>query len=186
MAGPLLDVYRESDVVEILYGPGADEDALIRIGRIEPPFAVTASPEGAVKRWDLSSGVMTAEATVENGPAVFGQLSADGRYLAWRDPMNDGLYLLDFDTGENRRIADLNGDYAQFFFVTDAGDVIFAVHLNDDPVVVAWDTATGERYDLGEYRECSRELDMARLLADDTTLTIGCDTGLEIWQVTAE
>lgn len=182
----MMEIDVESGVTEILYGPGADEDALIRIGRIEPPFAVTTSPEGAVKRWDLGQGVATAEATVENGPAVFGQLSADGRYLTWRDPMNETLYLLDFENGENRTIADLNGDYAQFLFVTNDASVILGVHINDDPVVVAWDTATGDRVELGEYRECSRELDMARLSADDTTLTIGCDTGLEIWQIATD
>jgi hypothetical protein len=165
------------------YGPDSEENVLIRVGRVEAPTVITASDEGSVNRWNLEADEITVQGTVEGGPAVFGQVSANDRYFAWRDPMSEALHLLDFDSGESQQIAELNGDYAQFFLVTDTGDLIFAVHLNDEPVVIAWDTATGDRYNLGEYRECSRELDMARLSDDGATLAIGCDTGLELWRV---
>lgn len=171
----------------IPYALAEDEDAVVRIGRIAPPLAVTSTEDGLVKLWNIQTGEVTVEAQVDTedveGPVVFGQLSSDGRYLVWRDQPSESLFVLDFETGENRRVVDLNGDYAQFFFITPDASLIFAVHLNNEPIVVAWDTTTGERYDLGTYRECNRELDMARFSADGRRLVIGCDTGLDIWQV---
>jgi hypothetical protein len=58
------------------------------------------------------------------------------------------------------------------------------VDVDDEPVVVAWDVATGQQYHLGTYRQCNRPPDMARLSEDGTTLVIACDTGLDIWRVT--
>ncbi|MFW5691150.1 MAG: hypothetical protein ACOCXZ_01505 [Chloroflexota bacterium] len=49
--------------------------------------------------------------------------------------------------------------------------------------MIAWIVETGERIDLGTYRECSRQPDMVRLSTDGTTLVIGCDTGLDVWRV---
>lgn len=165
------------------YAPAEDEDAFVRIGRIEPPHVVTSTPDGLVKLWDLQTGAVMAQAQVENGPVVFGQLNAAATHLAWRGPDNYTLNLLDFETGENRIVADLDGAYAQFFLVSQDADVIFLVHVDDEPVVVAYDVESGQRYDLGEFRQCNREPDMARLSADGRTLVIGCDTGLDIWQV---
>ena len=90
---------------------------------------------------------------------------------------------MDFETGEDRAVAPLEGQYVQWFFVTDAADVIIAVNINLEPVVVAWDSATGERFDLGSYRQCNRVPDKARLSLDGKTLVIGCDTGLDIWRI---
>lgn len=179
----------EFNLLESLpYAPAQDPDAFVRIGRIDPPFAITSTIDGFVKRWNLQTGEVTAEAQINeqdiaNGPPVAGQIDATGRYFAWRDPASEQLHLLDFETGENQFIADLNGDYVQYFLVSPDAVLIFAVNVDDAPIIVAWDVATGERYDLGEYRACNRVLDMARLSADGTSLIIGCDTGLDIWRI---
>ncbi len=161
-----------------------DTESVIRIGRIAPPLAVTVTEDGRVRRWNMETGEVTAEVRVEDALPIYGQVNAGGdRYLAWRDPMSEALHLLDFETGEDRIIAELNGTYIPFIFLTANADVIIGVYVDDEPVVVAWDVATGEKHVLGEYRSCNRALDMARLSRDGTTLVIGCDTGLDIWRV---
>lgn len=168
------------------YAPATDRNALVRIGRIMPPYVVTSSPEGEVKLWHLETGEVLASADVGDLPAVFGQISPNARFLVWRNPMSEAVNLFNFETGENQRIADLNGAYFQAFFVSDDGDVILAVDENFQPRIVAWITATGERIDLGEFRACSRVPDMIRMSQDFTTLVIGCDTGLDIWRISPE
>lgn len=168
------------------YAPATDPNAMVRIGRIMPPYAVTSSPEGDVKLWHLETGAVLASADVGDMPAVFGQISPNAQFLVWRDPMSEAVNLLNFATGENQRVADLNGVYFQAFFVSDDGSVILAVDENFQPRIVAWITATGERIDLGEFRTCSRVPDMIRMSQDFTTLVIGCDTGLDIWRITSE
>lgn len=165
------------------YKPADDPDALIRIGRIPFPYVVTSSEDGVVKLWDLSLNGELFRVQVEGGPAVFGQLNNRGTRLAWRDPQSQHLNLLHFLLRENRIVAPLNGNYVQWFFVSDAADVILGVDVEAEPLIVAWDVASGERITLGEYRECGRVADMARFSRDGTALVIGCDTGLEIWRV---
>jgi WD40 repeat protein len=159
---------------------------LVRIGRIEPPLAVTATEDGRVKRWNIQTGKVTAEVQIdpEEGLPIYGAVNAGGdEYLVWRDPASMALHLLNFQTGEARTIVQLNGTYIPFIFLSIAADVIIGVNVNDAPIVVAWDVATGQRYNLGEYRECNRPPDMVRLSQDGTTLVIGCDTGLDVWRV---
>ncbi|HRF94048.1 MAG TPA: WD40 repeat domain-containing protein, partial [Aggregatilineales bacterium] len=165
------------------YAPADDPDALVRIGRILPPYVVTSSAEGEVKLWDLQTGDILASADVGDMPAVFGQISPNGQFLVWRDPMSMGVNLLNFETGENKQIAELNGAYFQAFYVSDDGSVIMAVDEDFEPRVVAWIVATGERINLGNFRDCSRVPDMIRMSHDMTTLVIGCDTGLDIWRI---
>lgn len=175
----------DSDLEQRPYLPVSDTEAVVRIGRIPPPYVVTSSLDGIVKLWSLDTDEVVYE--VDNGtgePSVFGNINADATHLVWRDNANQTLYLLNFETGENREIAPLNGDYAQWYFLTNDASVIIAVNLGGEPNVVIWDTATGERTDLGNYRDCERpQPDMARLTADGTTLIIGCDTGLDIWRI---
>ncbi len=170
------------------YLPASDADAVVRIGRIPLPYVVTSSLDGIVKLWNLDTDDIIYE--VNNGtgePSVFGNINADATHLVWRDNANQTLYLLNFETGENREIAPLNGDYAQWYFLTNDASAIIAVNLGGEPNVVVWDTATGERTDLGNYRDCERpQPDMVRLTEDGTTLIIGCDTGLDIWRVNLE
>ncbi len=170
------------EVSTILSGPENDPGAFLRIGRIKAPLAVTTSQEGALKRWNLEAGEVTATAQVDSLPGA-GQLNASGRYFVWRDAESNDLYVLDFETGDNRLIAPLNGAYVPFLLLTPDADAAIGVNVGLEPVVAAWDTATGEQYDLGEYRTCGRQPDMVRLSQDGTTLVIGCDTGLDIWRI---
>lgn len=175
-----------SQLVYQAYAPADDANALVRIGRVLPPHVVTSSPEGEVKLWDLETGGVLASADVGDMPAVFGQISANGKFLVWRDPMSELVNLLNFETGENVVVAELNGIYFQAFYVSDDGSVVWAVDEDFEPHVVAWIVATGERIDLGEFRTCSRVPDMIRMSHDMTTLVVGCDTGLDIWRVAPE
>ena len=174
-------VETEAVVHQVSFPP----DDVVRIGRIPPPYTVTSTLEGIVKLWNLETGEILYE--VDNGtrqPSVFGAINNPPTHLVWRDNANESLYLLNFETGENRLIDELNGDYAQWFFLGHDASVILAVNLGFEPNIVAWDVATGERTVLGEYRQCNRpQPDMARLSADGTSLVIGCDTGLDIWRI---
>lgn len=180
------DLVSSDYMPKIMNIPSSDPESVIRIGRIEPPLAVTVTEDGRVKRWNMETGEVTAEVQIDpaEGLPIYGAVNAGGEeYLVWRDPASNALHLLNFQTGEDRVVVQLDGLYMPFIFLSSAADVIIGVNVDDAPVVVAWDVATGERYDLGEYRECSRPPDMARLSQDGTTLVIGCDTGLDIWRV---
>jgi WD40 repeat protein len=163
-------------------GPDNDPDAFARVGRVTPPLAVTSSQDGVVKLWDLRTGEATATAQVE-GMAVFGGLNANATHFAWRDENSSALHLLDFQTGEDRIIAELDGAYINYVLLSPAADVILGVHVGGEPHVIAWDVAAGTSFDLGEYRPCNRTPDMARLSRDGMTLVIGCDTGIDIWRI---
>jgi hypothetical protein len=184
-AGSEIVQIMDDDVQESPYIPDADETAVVRIGRIPLPYVVTSSLVGDVTLWDVARQEQVF--SVSNGldvPSVFGNINTPTTHLVWRDNANESLYLLDFATGENQKIADLNGDYAQWYFLTPDADIILAVNLGFRPHVFAWIVATGERIDLGAYRPCERpQPDMAYLSADGTTLVIGCDAGLEQWRI---
>lgn len=173
----------DAEILRLPSGPENDMTAFVRIGRIPAPLAITSTQDGLTKRWNLETGEVTAEVQLDI-PPVFGRIEeTNGTHLTWRDPQSTALYLLNFETGENRLIAELEGQYIQALMVTPDASVILGVAIENEPVVWAWDVSTGERYDLGEYRECSRVPDMVQLSDDGTTLVIGCDTGLDIWRV---
>lgn len=185
----VLSVDLEDSAASVLtYGPEDDPEAVVRIGRIPPPYVVTSSLQGLVKLWNLETKETIFEA--DNGteqPSVFGNINADATHLVWRDNASSNLYLLDFVTGENQFVAELDGAYVQWFFLSHDASVILGINLAGEPVVVAWDVSSGERYVLGEYRPCDRpQPDMVRLSEDGTTLVIGCDGGLEVWRVHQE
>lgn len=166
--------------------PDTDPTSAIRIGRIAPPLAVSVTEGGLVKRWDLENGMVTAAVQVKTGLPIYGHLSSDGRYLVWRDPPSTALYVLDFAASTNVVVTQLNGVYIPFVFVAPAGDAVVGVQIDDQPVVNAWEVASGVRHDLGHFRTCGRPPDMARLSADGTALIIGCDTGIDIWRVVTD
>lgn len=176
----------EAEIITLPSGPENDMEAYVRIGRIPAPLAVTASLTGVVKLWNLETGEVTHEVELDGVP-VFGRVNeTSGTQMVWRDPVSEALYLLDFISGDNREIARLNGEYIQALLLAPAGDVVLGVAVDDRPVVVAWDTSSGDLSELGDYRECSRVPDLVRLSADGTTLVIGCDSGLDIWRVYTE
>lgn len=165
-------------------GPQNDRESFVRIGRIPAPLAITSTADGLVKLWNLETGDVTAQVQLDAVP-VFGRVDeTTGRFLAWRDPDSESLNLLDFERGENQVVAALGGDYIQAILLSPQADVILGVAIGDQPIVVAWDvTRDGMRYDLGRYRSCSRVPDMIALSRDGRSLVIGCDSGLDIWQV---
>ncbi len=168
-------------VREFPSGPENDSEAFLRIGRIDPPFAITITQNFLVKRWNLESNEVTATGQLDALPGA-GQLTTDGRYFAWRDGESKALHLLDFETGKDRVIAQLAGAYVPFLLLNSSANVIIGVNVALKPIVVAWDTVTGERIELGDYRSCTRQPDMVRLSYDSMTLVIGCDKGLDIWR----
>jgi hypothetical protein len=89
---------------------------------------------------------------------------------------------MNFATGDDKVVTQLEGLYIPFLFVNAQADIILGVNVDDQPVVNAWIAASGERLPLGLYRQCNRPPDMVKLSADSTTLIIGCDTGLDIWR----
>ncbi|MGJ3241297.1 MAG: hypothetical protein ACFE0Q_21500 [Anaerolineae bacterium] len=183
-----VEMLNDADLPRQPYAPANDEQAVVRIGRIPLPYVITSSLDGMVTLWHLETGEALYQ--VDNGtgePSVFGNINANATHLVWRDNANQTLYLLDFITGENRIIAPLDGDYAQWYFLTNDASTIIAVNLGSAPEVFMWDTVTGERTNLGAYRACERpQPDMTRMLPDDSALIIGCDTGLDIWRINEE
>lgn len=168
------------------YGPALDETAIVRIGRIPPPYAVTSDENGLVKLWDLRTGEVIREATTGTGQAaVFGALNTAATHLLWRDDFNETLYLLDLEADVNREVDTLNGAYAQWYFLNADVSLALAVNFDFEEAVFSWNLASGERENLGAYRSCTLpQPDLAQLSADGTTLLIGCDAGLEWWRVT--
>lgn len=163
-----------------------DMQAQMRIGRMPAPLAVTADPEGGARLWDLQAGALLHSVQLEQMP-MFGHMnSGTARLLAWRDPASATLNVLNFETGQNTIVADLGGTYLQGLLLGVAGDVVIGVNLDLQPLVVAWDVATGAHIELGEYRPCDRTPDMIQLSENGTTLVIGCNTGFDIWRIQGE
>lgn len=166
-------------------GPEHDFDSIVRIGRIPAPLAITATFEGAARRWNLQTGEITAEVKLPAAP-TFGRVNeSNGIDFAWRDELSTALHLLNFETGEDKVIALLDGEYIQALLPTPDASVILAVHRGESPDVTAWITATGERIVLGDYDTsvCSRVPDMIQLARNGSRLVIGCDKGFQVWEV---
>lgn len=166
-------------------GPEHDFDSFVRIGRIPAPLAITATFAGTVRRWNLETGGVTAEIEMPVAP-TFGRVNeTNGVHFAWRDEMSTALHLLNFETGEDREIAPLDGEYIQALLITPDADVILAVHRGETPDVTAWIVETGEEIALGEYDTeiCSRVPDMVQLARNGTRLVIGCEDGFQVWEI---
>ncbi|MBE0703142.1 MAG: hypothetical protein IH582_08225 [Afipia sp.] len=161
------------------------QDAVVRLGRITPPHAVIVSSTGDLALLDLERQRLVS--VVHGGPAAnIGHLDPTGHYLTWRAADSGDISLLDFEMGENRLIASPGAGYIQALFVGNQGDVIVAVDIDFQPVVVAWDVASGDRIDLGTYHPCERSPDAIRMSRDGTTIAIGCDAGVDIWRIKSE
>jgi hypothetical protein len=163
-------------------GPDSDPESFFRMGRIRQNAAVTVTQTFLAKRWDLYTGEVTASAQLTALPGM-ASLTPDQRFFAWRDNDSTALRLLDFETGDDRLIAPLGGEYSPFLLLNPAADVIIGVHVGWEPVVVAWRVSDGSRIELGQHRPCARPPDLAALTIAGARLVIGCDAGLEVWQV---
>lgn len=166
-------------------GPEHDFDSFVRIGRIPAPLAITATFAGTVRRWNLETGEVTAEVETPVAP-TFGRVNeTDGVHFAWRDESSTTLHLLNFETGEDREIAPLHGEYIQALMVSPDASVILAVHRGKTQDVTAWIVETGEEIALGEYDTeiCTRVPDMVQLARNGTRLVVGCGEGFQVWEV---
>ena len=164
--------------------PSDSEQPVMRVGRIHLPMIVQSSFDGLVDIFEFDS--LIGEFQVGESPAVFGHINSPKTHFAWVDPNTTYLNLLDLETGENRIITELNGAYAQYYLLSQDASLVIAINVDFTPNVIVWDTNTGERYDLGGYRDCERIPDKVELSADGTTLVIGCDTGLDLWRIVDE
>ena len=164
--------------------PSDSDEPVIRVGRIDLPIILQTTFDGRVSLFDFDA--LIGEFQVEGVPTVFGHVNAPQTYFAWSDPNSTALNLLDLTTGDNVEVTDLNNLYSQYYLLSQDASLVIAVNVDFEPIVVAWDTTTGERYELGEYRACERIPDKVTLSADGTTLVIGCDTGLDLWRVIDE
>lgn len=163
--------------------PYADAAAIGRNARARPPAAIVLEADATVRRFDLETGADTGSITLPALPLFSRINDMGGDLIPLRVPTEATLYLGDFATGQAEPLAVLEAEPTAMM-VNPAGDVVLGVGLDDDPVVVAWEVATGEQTTLGIYREdCTRLPDMVRLSGDGTTLVIGCDAGLETWRI---
>jgi len=165
-----------------------DDTPAMRLGRINFPVVMVSALAESMLYFDIypdSFGEFgVKEFQLVNGPAVFGAVNAPAAsHLTWTNPSREELNLLDLGTGENRIVAALDGAYPQYLLLSKDGSAILAVNLDFQPAVVAWNVESGQRYDLGPYRECGRIPDNVELSRDGRALIIGCDTGLDIWRV---
>jgi hypothetical protein len=161
--------------------------AVSRIGRVPPPLAVLSDETGKVELWHMERNEIIAAAQV-NDVAVFGTINAEATHLAWRDPASTALYLLDFVSGENQQIAELDGAFISYLHLSQNADIIFGVDpMSARSEVIIWNVVTGEASSLGTYRACEKQQpDYAQLSDDGTALVIGCDTGIDIWRIDDE
>ena len=178
----LVGAVSEAALTILPFAPADDADIAARIGRLPPPLAITVTESVQVKRWNLQTGALTSVIEVAEIP-IYGHATADGDWLLWRDSASSALHLLNFSSGDDRVVAELNAVYIPFLFLAPAADVAIGVYENDSSSVIAWDMRSGKRHELGLFRHCQRPPDMVRLSLDGTTLVIGCDTGLDVWRV---
>ncbi|MCB9438464.1 MAG: hypothetical protein H6673_15945 [Anaerolineales bacterium] len=167
----------------VLYPDLFGQEAAARIGRIPPPLALTVDFDGNLYRWDMQIHEVTA--TVELGDlGMFGSSNPSGSHYVWLQTDYSGLQLVDFAAGTTRLIAELDATYISHIKLTHQADVILGVDPRDQPgTISAWLVETGERLELGAFRTCERvQPDLVQLTTDGTTLVIGCDTGLDLWQ----
>lgn len=161
---------------------------VIRIGRIDFPVVILSALAENKLYLRIYPDFFNASAAKNyqllNGPAVFGAVNApSASHFAWTNPSREQLNLLDLKTGDNRIVASLDGAYPQYLLLSKDASALLAVNLDFQPVLVAWDAKSGERYDLGPYRECGRIPDNVEISRDGRALIIGCDTGLEVWRI---
>lgn len=175
------------ELVDEFFMPASDPgQPAVRIGRVSFPDLIYSSlfdGDLRVFRYPAFMATMGRDYSLPQGPAVVGAVNESGRHFAWSDPYSERLNLLDLWTGENQVVAEIGGAYAQYHLLTADASAILVVNLDFAPEVYAWNVETGERHDLGAYRECERIPDKVALSGDGRALIIGCDTGLEIWRV---
>ncbi len=163
------------------FAPAQVENVVVRIGRLALPQAVIVTDNNEVQHWNLETGALIGQVRTAETP-LYGHMLPGSDHMVWRDPASTTLHMLNFATGEDLIVTQLDGSYIPFLFMNASADAVLGVNVDDEPVVVAWIVEQGDRLPLGLYRQCNRPPDKVILSADSTTLIIGCDTGLDIWR----
>lgn len=183
--GSMYVVDYDGEVIQDRLFPREDDDDIFaRVGRIDPPLALTVTNMGVIWRWNMLTN--TVEATVDSGGvATYGAMNVSGTRYVWLGQDYDGLYLVDWEMGTNRLMADLDGAYISHLDIVADGSVVLGTDPQDQPgTVSAWIVDSGERIDLGPYRQCERtQPDQVELSRNGTALIIGCDQGIDVWRV---
>ncbi len=176
--------YNGELIQERLFPRENDDEIFARVGRIDPPIALTVTALGEIYRWDMFSNQVVATVQTED-IATYGAMNRGGTHYVWLAQNYTGLYVVEWDTATNRLLAPLGGDYISHLDVGLDGTVVIGTDPQDsEGTVSAWLVETGERFDLGPYRQCDRiQPDQVELSRDGTALIIGCDRGLDIWRV---
>ncbi len=183
--GTMYVVDYEGDIIQSQLFPHEDDDQIFaRVGRIDPPLALTVTSDGVIWRWNMLTN--TVEDMIEaGGVATYGAMNRAGTHYVWLGQDYSGLYIVDWVNGINRLLAPLNGVYISHLDISADGSVVLGTDPEDDEgTVSAWLVETGERLNLGPYRDCDRtQPDQVELSRDGTALVIGCDRGIDIWRV---
>lgn len=170
-------------IVEELFVQQDDDVRMARVGRIDPPEALTVTLDGTLFFWDMAANEIVN--SVEIGQlATYGAMNQAATRYVYMSEFYDALYYVDFDTNTPQLLAEVPA-YISHLDLSNDGSVLVGVDPEDVPGTVnAWLVPAGERLQLGPYRTCDRiQPDMVELTADGTTLVIGCDAGLDVWRV---
>jgi hypothetical protein len=158
-----------------------------RVGRAIPPLALTMDFENRLYRWDMNTMTVNASLQVEDY-AIYGAANAPASHYVWQQTDFNGLHLIDFSIPEDRLITTYENIYFSHLVLGFNADVVLGIDpSNQRGTVQALLVNSDTWIDLGEYRECAKtQPDLAVLSLDGTTLVIGCDSGIDVWQISQE
>ncbi len=172
-------------IVEELFVQQDDDVRMARVGRIEPPRALTVTLDGTLFFWDIAANEILNDVDIGQ-LATYGAMNADDSRYVYMSEFYDALYYVDFADNEPQLLAEVPA-YISHLDLSNDGSVLLGVDPQDAPgTVSAWLVPSGERIELGAYRACERiQPDMVELTDDGTALAIGCDAGLDVWRIPA-
>ncbi len=115
----------------------------VNAARISPDggYAVSASQEGAVRRWDTATGEVSGEFGVHDADAYAVCISADSRFVA---SGGDDHLVKVWDAGSQECIATLSGHTGCVMSVTLARDGQVALSSGSDNTARVWNVQTGD------------------------------------------
>lgn len=183
--------YEMTSLGKISFPEFSDEAPAMRVGRVAFPYlAISSLADNSLTVYEYPDAFAEETAKrymLDDGPAVAGAFNGpSASHFIWGDPRSTRLNLLDLVSGQSSDFAALDGAYAQYILLTHDASAAIVVNLDFVAHVFAWDLKSGKRHYFGPYRECRRIPDNVILSADGKSLIIGCDSGLDIWQVPKE
>lgn len=176
---------QQNIIVNELFVQQDDDVRMARIGRINPPEALTVTLDGTLFFWDMPNNEIVNSVNIGQ-LSTYGAMNRAATHYVYMSETYTQLYFIDFAENEPTLLAEVNA-YISHLDISNDGTVMLGVDPEDAPgTVSAWLIPSGERIELGPYRVCDRiQPDMVELTADGTTLVIGCDAGLDVWRVAA-